>query len=164
MKSKHYLALIILQISLFSFSQTVKYRYRALHEDGCTVIFGITKKDSTYILTSSVKSLGLTLLKEPAILIKTFKNNIITLNGELINNNSSSVGIMFDNFIIPIIENTTIAQFKIKEEYLELFKEGVAKIRITTIPSTHERTFKKDKIGMKLYNAYMNTKNETENF
>ena len=41
---------------------------------------------------------------------------------------------------------------------------AVAKIRLSMTPMNHERTFKKDKIGKKLYQSYLNKKQEDENF
>jgi len=42
--------------------------------------------------------------------------------------------------------------------------EGVAKIRLSMTPMNHERTFKKDKIGKKLYQFYLKEKQKDENF
>ena len=41
---------------------------------------------------------------------------------------------------------------------------SVAKIRLSMTPMNHERTFKKDKIGKKLYQFYLKEKQKDENF
>ena len=45
-----------------------------------------------------------------------------------------------------------------------LLKKGVAKIRLSTIPIEHERTFAKDKIGKKLYQFFLKQKNKDNDF
>ena len=49
-------------------------------------------------------------------------------------------------------------------EQFELLREGVAKVRLSTLPIEHERTFKKDKLGKKLYNFYLHQMNKDISF
>lgn len=57
-----------------------------------------------------------------------------------------------------------MAQFKITPEQFEKIKDGIAKVRLSTIPIEHERTFRKDKIGKKLYLFYLKERNKDNNF
>lgn len=65
---------------------------------------------------------------------------------------------------ITITEIKSTAQFSITPEQFEILKEGVAKIRLSMTPMNHERTFKKDKIGKKLYEFFQKEKTKDDNF
>ena len=45
-----------------------------------------------------------------------------------------------------------------------MLKDGIEKIRLSMIPKNHERVFKKDKIGIKLYQFYLDIMEEDEDF
>ena len=46
----------------------------------------------------------------------------------------------------------------------EALKNGIANVRLSTTPYEHEREFKKDKIGKKLYEHYLKEKDKDSNF
>lgn len=46
----------------------------------------------------------------------------------------------------------------------KVLKEGVERIRLSMTPMNHERTFKKDKIGKKLYQFYKKAKEKDDIF
>lgn len=84
-------------------------------------------------------------------MLRNFNNEVLKLEGKHIGDGSETGGIVAGNMVIPVTELSTTAQFPITPEQMEFFSNGIAKIRITAIPMNHERTFKKDKIGKKLY-------------
>ncbi len=86
------------------------------------------------------------------------------VEGELIDNGTQSAGIVAGNVVIPVTSTTSTAQFEVSPEQFELLKNGIVKIRLTTIPLEHEREFKKDKIGRKLYQFYLDAKNKDDQF
>lgn len=96
--------------------------------------------------------------------IRTFNDVVITLTGTAIGNGSQSAGIVSGNIIIPVTEISSTAQFIVSPEQFESIKNGIAKIRLDMTPMNHERTFKKDKIGMKLYQFYLKAKSQDDNF
>ena len=98
------------------------------------------------------------------MLIRTYKDEVIKLEGKHINDGSETGGIVSGNIVIPVTEISTTAQFKITDEQIEKLQDGVAKIRITAIPMNHERTFKKDKIGKKLYKYFNELANTDDTF
>lgn len=98
------------------------------------------------------------------MLLKTFDGDVIKLDGSQIGNGSESAGIVSGNIFLPITEISSTAQFKISPQQFELLKKGVAKIRLSTIPIEHERTFAKDKIGKKLYQFFLKQKNKGISF
>ena len=46
------------------------------------------------------------------------------------------------------------AEYIIKKEEIESFKIGIKKIRVITVPNILEKSYKKDKLGKKLYKLY----------
>lgn len=158
------LLLCLLTIGIETAAQSVDYTYRPLAAEGCNMKYSVTKQDSVYYIIVTVRSDRLKFLKESTFLIKNFEGDVIKLHGDLIDNSSESVGVMVGDMMLPITEINSTAQFKISPEEFELIKKGIAKVRLSTIPIEHERTFNKDKIGRKLYQFYLNAKNKVEDF
>lgn len=161
---KNLLLIIFLALGLEIFAQTVGYSYRPLASEGCNMKYSVTKQDTTYYIIVTVRSDRLKFLKESTFLIKNFDGEIVKLHGDLIGNGSESAGLMVGNMMLPVTEINSTAQFKISPEQFEIIKNGIAKVRLSTIPIEHERTFKKDKIGKKLYQFYQKTKIKSEDF
>lgn len=160
---------IILFIVLTMFSaninaQTVGYTYRPLAAEGCNMKYSVVKQDTAYYIIATVKSDRLNFLKESTMLLKTFDGEVIKLYGSQIGSGSETAGIVSGNIVLPVTEISSTAQFKISPQQFELLKKGVAKIRLSTIPIEHERTFAKDKIGKKLYQFFLNQKNKDNDF
>lgn len=125
--------------------------------------YSVAKQDSVYYIVATVKSDRMRFLKEANMLIKTSDGEVIKLIGTNIGDGSESVGINCGNIIIPYTYIISTAQFAIAEEQLQKLQQGVIKIRITTMPMYHEREFKKDKIGKKLYKYYKELKEKEQN-
>ena len=160
---------IILFIVLTMFSaninaQTVGYTYRPLAAEGCNMEYSVAKQDTAYYIIATVKSDRLNFLKESTMLLKTFDGEVIKLYGSQIGSGSETAGIVSGNIVLPVTEISSTAQFKISPQQFELLKKGVAKIRLSTIPIEHERTFAKDKIGKKLYQFFLKQKNKDNDF
>jgi hypothetical protein len=160
---------IILFIVLTMFSaninaQTVGYTYRPLAAEGCNMKYSVVKQDTAYYIIATVKSDRLNFLKESTMLLKTFGGEVIKLYGSQIGSGSETAGIVSGNIVLPVTEISSTAQFKISPQQFELLKKGVAKIRLSTIPIEHERTFAKDKIGKKLYQFFLKQKNKDNDF
>ena len=160
---------IILSIVLTMFSaninaQTVGYTYRPLAAEGCNMKYSVVKQDTAYYIIATVKSDRLNFLKESTMLLKTFDGEVIKLYGSQIGSGSETAGIVSGNIVLPVTEISSTAQFKITPQQFELLKNGVAKIRLSTIPIEHERIFAKDKIGKKLYQFFLKQKNKDNDF
>lgn len=160
---------IIFSIVLTMFSaninaQTVGYTYRPLAAEGCNMKYSVVKQDTAYYIIATVKSDRLNFLKESTMLLKTFDGEVIKLYGSHIGSGSETAGIVSGNIVLPVTEISSTAQFKISPQQFELLKKGVAKIRLSTIPIEHERTFAKDKIGKKLYQFFLKQKNKDNDF
>lgn len=156
--------LFMLLVGYGSYAQTAGYTYRPLAAEGCNMKYSVAKQDTSYYIIATVKSDRLNFLKESTMLLKNFEGEVVKLYGSLINNNSESAGIVSGNIIIPVTEISSTAQFKISPQQFELFKKGISKIRLSTIPIEHERTFTKDKIGKKLYQFFLKQRDKDNDF
>ena len=154
--------LVVLLCCFVSRAQTVGYSYKPLAAEGCSMKYSVIRQDSVYYIIATVKSDRLTFLKESTMLIKNFDGEVIKLQGSLIS--SESAGVLIGNIVYPVTEISSTAQFKITPEQFEKIKDGIAKVRLSTIPIEHERTFSKDKIGKKLYLFYLKERNKDNNF
>ncbi|NDV56586.1 hypothetical protein D0T85_00430 [Bacteroides sp. 519] len=155
---------IFLTHSFFTNAQTVGYTYKPLTVKGCHIKYSIAKQDTSYYIIATVKSDRLNFLKESTMLLKNFDGEILKLHGNLIRSGSESAGIISGNLVIPVTEISSTAQFRISPAQFELFKKGIAKVRLSTIPIEHERTFTKDKIGKKLYQFFLKQRNKDNDF
>lgn len=98
------------------------------------------------------------------MIVKTTKGDILKFSGEFLDNGTQSAGIVTGNIIIPVTSIISTVQFEVSAEQFEQLKNGIIKVKLSTTPIEHERTFKKDKIGKKLYEYYVNTRDKEENF
>lgn len=158
------LLLFCVILGLNAKAQTVGYIYKAFAAEGCSMEYSVTKQDTIYSIVATVCSDRMNFLAEPTMKIRTFTGKYLELRGTVIGNGSQSTGIISGNIVIPITEISSTAQFSITSQQFEILNEGVAKIRLSMTPMNHERTFKKDKIGKKLYQFYLKEKQKDENF
>ncbi|CCX69802.1 putative uncharacterized protein [Prevotella sp. CAG:255] len=145
-------------------AQTVGYTYKALAAEGCYMKYSVAKQDTIYSIIATVRSDRMNFLNEPTMKIRTFTGKYLELKGTVIGNGSQSTSIISGNIVIPVTEISSTAQFRITPQQFKILNEGVAKIRLSMTPMNHERTFKKDKIGKKLYQFYLTEKQKDENF
>lgn len=160
---KKILLMICLCWGLTANAQAVRYTYKALAAEGCNVKYSVVKQDTMYSIVATVSSDRMNFLSDPTMKIRTFSGKYLELKGTVIGNGSQSAGIISGNMVLPITEISSTAQFEITPQQFEILNEGVAKIRLSMTPMNHERTFKKDKIGKKLYQFYLKEKQKTRN-
>ena len=158
------LSIVLTMCSVNINAQTVGYTYRPLAAEGCNMKYSVVKQDTAYYIIATVKSDRLNFLKESTMLLKTFDGEVIKLYGSQIGSGSETAGIVSGNIVLPVTGISSTAQFKISPQQFELLKKGMAKIRLSTIPIEHERTFAKDKIGKKLYQFFLKQKNKDNDF
>ena len=117
--------------------------------------YSITKKDSIYLLVVSITGEKVVLPPNPELKLKTLGDDVITLNGELIGQDAQNGGMIMYGMIIPLHQITVSAQFVVDKAVMEKIGSGISKVRLSTAPQ-HECEFKKDKIGKKLYEMFLN--------
>lgn len=83
--------------------------------------------------------------EEPAMTFQNFNGTTLTLKGSSLGN----TGLFLTN--AEPSTNYASAQFKVKPDQVDFFQNGIRSVRITTVPNIHERSFRRDKIGRKLY-------------
>lgn len=137
--------------SVLTFAQSVSYTYKPLAAEGCTVRYSVAKQDSSYYIVVTIRSDRFQFLKETTMMIRNFSDEVLKLEGKYIGDGSETAGVVVGNMVLPVTELSTTAMFPITPEQMQFLNSGIAKIRISAIPMNHERTFKKDKIGKKLY-------------
>ena len=124
----------------------------------------VAKQNEKFYIIATVQSDRMKFFKESTMMIRTANGDVLKFSGELIDNGTESAGIVSGNMIIPVTSIISTAQFEVSPEQFELLKDGIIKVRLTTIPIEHEREFKKDKIGKKLYEFYLDAKNKEDDF
>lgn len=163
---KHLLFLILIfTINIISQAQSVSYSYRLLAAEGCTVSITPTFVGDTAYLIVSIQSDRLVFNENPTMMVRFFNTDqLLQLSGQKISTTTSSGGVMISNVFVPITEMKSMAMFKVTDQEIESFKLGVERIRLSTLPITHDRTFRNDKIGMELYHSYQKEKQKAKSF
>lgn len=142
--------------SLTMSAQDASYTYKPLASEGCNINFTALRQNGKAYLTISVRSdEGLCFVDSPMVMIRTADKEVIKITGKNIGvreENSSSVVIA--NRIMHFGGRAGMAMFEMSEEQIKHLETGVVKIRLSTLPFVHEREFRKDKIGKKLFKAF----------
>lgn len=146
--------------AITSYAQDASYTYKPLAKEGCIVEYSALKHENkSYIIVSVQSEEGLCFVNDPVMMLKTANNEVIKLTGtNMGNRNDNSVGVIIGFVVVPGNSSVGMAQFEITDEQIEMLKDGVVKVRLTTTPFVHEREFKKDQIGKKLYKAFSKQK------
>lgn len=129
----------------------VSYHHKSLMAEGCKVTYSAIQHDEQKYILVEVRSDRLVFIDYPTLLLKNNDGEVITLKGQSISSDKRTTGMMINNMMVPISEIKAYAEFPITDKDIEKLKDGVIKVRLTTIPITHEHEFKKDKIGKQLY-------------
>ena len=145
-------------------AQVVSYTYKPFAIEGCTMRYSVTKDNDKYYIIATVSSDNLKFIKEPTMMVRTTNGDVIKFTGELIDNDTKTTGVVSGNMIIPVTSVMSTAQFEVLPSQFDLLKDGIIKVRLTTIPIEHEREFKNDKIGKKLYEFFLEAKNKGDDF
>ena len=95
------------------------------------------------------------LVDTPKLLIKLMDDDVISLDGQLLSNMSKSDGgVVISKVYVASSHFISEAKFPITKEQISQFSKGIKKLRLNTSPKYHEREWRKDKIGKKLYESY----------
>ena len=114
----------------------------------------ITDNDSIFL--NIVYTDGkLKLADEPKLLLKLMDDEVISLDGQLLSNFSKSDGgVVISGVYVASNHFISEAKFPISKEEIGKLSKGIKKLRLNTSPKYHEKEWKKDKIGKKLYESY----------
>lgn len=162
---KTILFLVFLLTAVFADAQkSVGYLHKALAAEGCEASYSVVSQGSEYYIIARISSDRLVFTENPTMMIRTFDDELLTLEGFCINNTASAGGVVVGTVLVPTTDIHTVAQFAITPEQFEILRHGVAKIRLTMTPMNHDKTFKKDVLGKGLYKLYLQEKANAENF
>jgi len=148
------------------FAQHLSFACKPLDTYGFNMKLSFSFDGENTYLNASMESIDLLYAQEPYILIKTVDEQVIKLTGTVTGSTSESVGVPIGGMIFSETEHTYNAQFPITEQQLALLNEqGIAKIRVGTMPKVHDKKFgKRERFGQKLYKVYLKTKAKYEAF
>ena len=161
---------ILLLLSFITFmvqlkAQTVSYSYRVFSDEGCTVSYTPSFVGDTAYIVVSVKSDRLVFSDNPTMMVRFFNTDeILQIEGKKLDATTSKGAFMVGYVFVPFSEVKAMAMFKVSDQDMEMFKSGVERIRLSTLPITHDRTFKTDMIGEDLYQNYQREKRKAKNF
>jgi hypothetical protein len=155
----------IITILSFFLCLSVNAREKAKYSgQGMNFQYTVLVQDSQNYVVLTMTSVEQVFAQQPTLMLKTFEGDIITLVGEIVDSNKTTAGVMISGIMIPVSERTFVAQFGISNEEIELLSKGICKVRLTTVPKLHEKEFKKDKIGLKLYTMFKDAWKQQNNF
>ena len=155
-----------------SAKKSVSSSHKILSNEGCSVAYSIIHQDSTYFIYVTITSERLVFSPKPSMKVKTFDNTMLDIMGTNVFQNTITDGIgvsvPIGNTVVtsvyPYSETSSIACFEVTEEQFERLSIGVKKIRLSTIPIIHEKEFKRDRIGAKLYQLYLEQRHTNDEF
>lgn len=92
----------------------------------------------------------------PKLLLRLMDDSVISLEGVNMSSQSKSDGgvILYGVYVESNLFISE-AKFPITKEQILLLEKGVKKLRLNTSPKFHEKEWSRDKIGKKLFNAYL---------
>ena len=73
-------------------------------------------------------------------------------------------GFFVNNVMIPVSELSAIAQFSVSRDDIAFFESGIAKVRLTTVPIVHEKSFSYDVIGGYLHKELLKASISKDDF
>ncbi len=158
-------AVVALLFSVEGFGQTVWYSYRIFNTEGGEFYFNISLNDDADYIVVTVKSEGIRLSDSPTMTVKNFDNEVLKFDGEIVSSESNKGdSYIIGSYVVSATELVSMAKFEVTPEDMLFFSKGISKIRLNTLPVQHERTFKRDKIGLDLYNLYLDAVEKEDSF
>lgn len=149
---KIFLSLCLLALSLITNAQ-VSYGDNFLVDYNVKINVS-TENDSTF-LTLIITSERLKMSDSPKLLLRLMDDTLFSLDGSLLSTSNKSEGaVMVGYTAVAINHFITEAKFPIAKDQIEQFSKGIKKLRLNTSPKYHEKEWKKDKIGKKLFAKY----------
>lgn len=144
--------------STLSATRPVSYIHKILDLEGCQMSFSVTQLDTVYYIVVCAESDRLCFIDEPKMKMQTASGEVLTMVGFPLNGYEDSFLIHTGYFSIPFHSSHSMAVFEATPQQFEAMKDGVTRIKITMLPYMHDHTFKKDKIGLPLYEQYKKIK------
>ncbi len=152
-------AVVLLTSVLTCFSRDVGYKSKK-----CNVSYSVVQQDSIFYLVVSLNSYDYRFLPEPTMMLKTIDGEVLKLNGSIPGDLTKTTGGVSSGNGAVSTSIISSALFITTPEQFELINKGISKVRLSTMPKENEKTFKKDKIGEKIYNLYSALRDRGDDF
>ena len=91
--------------------------------------------------------------------LEFFNGEIVKLEGYGVNSKTEISGYQGQYYSSSSEKVIIVLRFDLTEHDVENFESGIKNIAIYTVPKVFRRTYDKDKIGKKIYNAFKEQKN-----
>lgn len=164
MKRVALLLLTLMIIASCGTPKSVSYTHKPLAAEGCSVSYSVVSQDGLPAIVVSVKSDRLVFGDNPIMQLKNFKGEVLKLEGTNLQSRTETGGVLINNVVVPISELNALAQFPVNAQDIPFFESGIAKIRLSTIPIVHEKTFMQDQIGSYLYKTLLKEQYSADDF
>lgn len=152
---KKFLVLLIFALASCSAPKMVGYSHKPLSTEGCGVSLYAMKKGDERFIVAQLTSDRFVFADSPLLKIRTFDGNVMVLNGVALASRTEHGAVISGSVIVPYTSLNAMAQFKIEDTQIEELTKGIQKIQLSTLPIVHEKKFRRDKIGKKLYELLM---------
>ena len=136
-------------------AKSVSYTHKPLAAEGCSVTYSALQHDGQLFIVVTVKSDRLVFSDAPTMMLKNFEGEVLKLEGTNLQSRTETSGVLIGSMVLPVSELNALAQFPVTPGEIDFFKSGIAKVRLSTIPIVHEKTFSGDKIGRYLYSELL---------
>jgi hypothetical protein len=145
-----YLLISLLLVSCGT-SKSVSYSHKPLAEEGCRVSYAVLEQEGQLQIIATVKSDRLVFSDDPIMMLRNFNGEVLRLNGKCLQSRTETGGIIINNMVLPVSELNAMALFPVSEDDIDFFLPGIAKVRLSTLPIVHEKSFSRDVIGSYLF-------------
>lgn len=156
--------LLLLVLAACGPAKSVSYTHYPLAPEGCTVSYSALQSNGQLFIIVTVKSDRLVFGNEPVMMLKNFDGEVLKLSGQNLQTQSETAGVFVNNIMFPVPELSAIAQFPTGRSDIGFFRSGISKVRLTTVPIIHEKSFTQDKIGSYLFRELIKAYGSEENF
>ena len=143
-------------------AKSISYTHKPLAAEGCSVTYSALQQDGQLFIIVMVKSDRLVFSDTPTMMLKNFEGEVLKLEGTNLQAQTETSGVLIGSMVLPISELRAMAQFPVDLSDVVFFKSGIAKVRLSTVPIVHEKTFSSDRIGKYLYSELLSA-NSSEN-
>lgn len=164
MKRLLLLSALVMSLVACGPAKKVSYSHKTFSAEGCTVSYSAIQQDGQSYIIVTVKSDKLIFSDNPAMMLKNFDGDVLKLEGTNLQSRTETSGILIGYMVLPVSELKAMAKFPVDPADIDFFKSGIAKVRLSTVPIVHEKSFSSDKIGKYLYSGLLRAESSERSF
>ena len=134
--------------------KAVSYVHDPFGEQRCIVIMAPALSMETACLVVSIQSEQISFSDQVHMELESLDGQLMVLEGMSLAHLMRLGQTPASGIILPEGMERQTAQFTMDGKAIRFLEKGISRVRLNTQPSLHEKTFKKDKIGKKLFKAF----------